>query len=1390
MSSDLVSTPLAALRLNWDVFLSFRGEDTRHNIIKNLYDSLTEHGVRVFRDDVGMSQGDEIAPSLLDAIEDSAASIIMLSPNYANSHWCLEELATICQLGRLILPVFYDVDPSNVRKQTGHFEKDFSTHTERFGEEKVKKWRKAMQKVGGISGLPYDNSKEQQLIQILVRRVLTELRRTVGIATYTVGLDSRADKLMKLLNVKSNCTQVLGLHGMGGIGKTTLSKALYNKLISHFECRCFISNVRETAKEDGGLISLQNKILCALSPALVSPVHEVDAGITMIKQKLPERRLLAVLDDVDDVSQLNALAVNRNWFCEGSVIIITTRNKHVLVEHLVNEVHEVTELYPSEALQLFSYHALRREKPTNDYLNLAQKIVSLTGGLPLALEVFGSYMFHRRTMNEWEDALKKLQQIRPHNLQGVLRISFDALDEEEKCVFLDIACLFTRIEMKREEAIDIFKGCGFKAETTINVLMEKSLIKFREESGDYTLWMHDQLKEMGRQIVLLENLADPGAHSRLWDYDEIMTVLKHNKGTRYVQGIILDFRRKHFVEEDPSAGMIFCSNFLAALNPNSILKKVITKIMIVCDNFLAYLKEKWARLLSLPRGEEKQGEIILSTSSFESMVNLRLLQINRVKLEGKFKYFPGELKWLQWKECPLRNLPSDYHPSRLAILDLSESGIQRVWGWCSNKVAEKLMVMNLRHCHNLVAIPDLYGYKTLEKLDLERCIRLTKIHKSVGNLTTLLCLNLKGCSNLIEMPSDVSGLKNLQNLILSGCSKLKELPEDIGSMKSLKELHVDQTAISKLPESIYRLTKLEKLNLDGCRFIKRLPKCLGNLISLKDLLLDQTALEELPDSVGSLSNLETLSLRQCKSLSSLPESIGELQSLTEIFVGKSAITELPHSIGSLSYLKQLSAEGCESLSKLPDSIKGLSCISELQLDGTSITSLPDQIGYLRMIEKLYMQKCALIRTLPEALGSMNALTTLNLSGANIIELPESIGMLENLITLTLNECKELEKLPASIGNLKSLHHLLMERTGVTVLPESFGMLSNLMILKMKKKKKAFRSPSTQEKLVVLPTSFPNLSSLVELDAHAWGISGKIPDDFEKLSMLETLDLGYNNFYSLPSSLKSLSLLRILCLRHCEELVSLPPLPSSLEELDVSNCIALESVSDMSNLKSLKELNLANCEKVLDIPGFECIKSLTRLYMTGCRACSLTVKRRLSKVFLRNMRNLSIPGSKIPDWFSQEEVSYSERRNLEIKAVIICAVVSVDHRIPDDLRDEIPSLPALQARMSKANTPLCVNTLDLRGVPKTDEDQIHLCRYTYSHPLVSRLKDGYKLAVKAPNPPIIIGVQLKKCGIHLVYENDDDYDGNEELLDESQLSVSAKLAKFFNSSEEDGQASRS
>ena len=140
------STP--AFRIKWDVFLSFRGEDTRYIFTNDLYNSLFSNGIRVFLDNEGMDRGDEIAPSLLEAIEDSAAAIAVISPKYASSWWCLEELARICELRKLVLPVFFEVDPSDVRRLKGPFKKDIEALERRFGVEKVVRWRNAMERVG------------------------------------------------------------------------------------------------------------------------------------------------------------------------------------------------------------------------------------------------------------------------------------------------------------------------------------------------------------------------------------------------------------------------------------------------------------------------------------------------------------------------------------------------------------------------------------------------------------------------------------------------------------------------------------------------------------------------------------------------------------------------------------------------------------------------------------------------------------------------------------------------------------------------------------------------------------------------------------------------------------------------------------------------------------------------------------------------------------------------------------------------------------------------------------------------------------------------------------------------------------------------------------------
>ncbi|KAI5352529.1 hypothetical protein L3X38_005420 [Prunus dulcis] len=357
--ADGVSSNPGGFRLRWDVVLSFRGEDTRKTITKNIYEALEKHGVRVFRDDDGLNRGDE-----------------------------------------MILPVFYQVDPSDVQRQRDPFAKHFRAHEQVYGNAVVSRWRSAMAKVGSTAGYIFNASKEAELIQLLVKTVLTEMNKTpVGLDAYTVGLDSRVEDVMRLLDVRSNSIRVVGIHGMGGVGKTTLAKALFNSLVSYFECHSFISNVREISAGHEGLVSLQNKLIGSLSSNTIS-VNELNNGISAIKAIVYQKQVLIVLDDVDNVNQLNALVGNRQWFYEGSRIIVTTRDREVLPNHLVNELYEVRELQFSQALQLFSYHALRRETPTDTFLTLSEKIMSLTGGLPLALEVFGSYLFDKRRIEE------------------------------------------------------------------------------------------------------------------------------------------------------------------------------------------------------------------------------------------------------------------------------------------------------------------------------------------------------------------------------------------------------------------------------------------------------------------------------------------------------------------------------------------------------------------------------------------------------------------------------------------------------------------------------------------------------------------------------------------------------------------------------------------------------------------------------------------------------------------------------------------------------------------------------------------------------------------------------------------------------------------------------
>ncbi|PNY00455.1 disease resistance protein (TIR-NBS-LRR class) [Trifolium pratense] len=511
----------------YDVFLSFRGEDTRYGFTGNLKKALVDKGVRTFMDDVELQKGDEITPSLLKAIENSKIAIVVLSKNYAASSFCLQELSKILDSmkvqGRFVLPVFYKVDPSDLRKLEKTYGEAMAIHMAN-SNPNIDKWKASLHKVANFSGFHYKKGDvyEYEFIGTIVEEVLRKIKLVaLPVGDYLVGLESQKEHVTSLLNE----VNMVGIHGIGGIGKTTLALAVYNLICHQFQGSCFLEKVRENSDKNG-LIYLQKILLSQIVGDKNIEITSVRQGISILQQRLNQKKVLLLLDDVDNEEQLQAIAGKSDWFGLGSRVIITTRDKRLLTCHGVERTYEVKGLNNKDAFELLRWKAFKSEKTNKDlsgYVQVLERAVAYASGLPLALEVIGSHFF-KRTIEECKCSLDQCERVLDKKIQMTLQLSFDALEKEEKSVFLDIACCLKGYKLTTVERI-LHSHHGYSIKNHINVLVEKSLIKI-SESGNVTL--HDLIEDMGKDIVRQES-PDPGERSRLWASKDINEVLKENK---------------------------------------------------------------------------------------------------------------------------------------------------------------------------------------------------------------------------------------------------------------------------------------------------------------------------------------------------------------------------------------------------------------------------------------------------------------------------------------------------------------------------------------------------------------------------------------------------------------------------------------------------------------------------------------------------------------------------------------------------------------------------------------------------------------------------------------------------------------------------------------------
>nr|XP_011462215.1 PREDICTED: TMV resistance protein N-like isoform X1 [Fragaria vesca subsp. vesca] len=868
-STSSASSPSSSGQWKYDVFLSFRGEDTRKKFTDHLYDKLEWRGIKTFRDNPDLERGTTISPELLSAIEQSRFAVVVLSPNYASSKWCLLELAKIVQcMGKrgTILPIFYEVDPSDVRHQRGSFGEAFAEHDKKLSGEdwkKMQEWRDALTKVANLSGWTSNDYRyEVELIKEIVEALWQKVHPTFASSEskeHLVGIDSKLMEIDFLLDTKANDVCFLGVWGMGGIGKTTLAKLVYPRISHHFEVSIFLPDVRQVSAAQG-LVHLQEKLLCHILNEKNIQVQDVDDGVAKLRRCLFNKKVLLVLDDVDQSDQLENLAGGKDWFGSGSMIIVTTRNQYLLTSHGIEKQYKSRGLNEDEALQFFSWRAFKKDKPEEVYRELSLSILEYARGLPLALKILGSSLW-KRDQEDWESTVAMLRKA-PINddIFKVLRISYDGLDEVCQQVFLDIVCFFKGND--KERVIQILNSAfSFDIRIKINVLVEKSLLT----TYDNCVNMHDLIQEMGEEIIRSESV---GRSSRLWLLDDIFPVLKHNLGTETIRSIALH----------------------------------------------------------LP----KSTELAWNPNAFSKMYELKFLKMQNLVLCQGPDCLPDTLRFLEWISYPSESLPPKFQPVELIELILHHSKIHQLWDGI--KHMKKLIHIDLSYSENLEMTPDFTGIPNLERLILEGCTNLVKIHPSIVSLKKLKLLNFKNCRSIENLPGELE-MDSLEMIDLSGCSKVNVFPQFVSRMEKLSELSFGgigvrtseiqcdlagaEHSLSPVLASLKHFCCLKRLNINDCKLGEgAIPRDIGCLSSLEDLDLSVNNFVSLPASIIMLSKLKSLNLEDCKRLQQLPR--------------------LP----SFSGICDVNASNCISLKKFPDPPK-LCSLWKLTFNFINCCSLKD-----------------------------------------------------------------------------------------------------------------------------------------------------------------------------------------------------------------------------------------------------------------------------------------------------------------------------------------------------------------------------------------------------------------------------------------------------------------
>ncbi|CAN1299506.1 Disease resistance protein L6 [Linum perenne] len=634
---------------------------------------------------------------------------------------------------------------------------------------------------------------------------------------------------------------------MGGIGKTTIAKAVYNKISSRFDRCCFVENIQEIQAQKDGIVVLQKRLVSEiLRMDSVDQFAHDSGGRKMIKERVSRFKSLIVLDDVDEKFRFLDILGSPKDFVSESRFIITSRNVNVLITLIENEykLYEVGSLNHPHSLELFCKHAFRKNSPPVDYETLADDIVHTTGGLPLTLKVIGSLLYRQETAF-WKDKLEQLREtLQLDQVMDRLKISYDTLAYDAQQIFLDIACFF--IGTNKEMPSYMWSDCKFyPAKLDIGDLKKLKVLylncsKLQKITGG-TFGMLKGLQELDLTYFKCKNLREV-----MVDVGELSSLK------------ILRTWGVEEVEYETPIGLKVLSTSSRISNLAEMLE---LEVLIIDDCKFGFdIPPTWWKRSKL-KTLWIAHTMINGGGSNDNMITIM---------------FPLSLTSLHMYQCHAW-LPSLVNLGNLTHLEMVDcqtlcnhlDGIEGLTSLEKLRIDEVKGLARITGLTNLLSLPDC----KLEDLIIVKCPDIIELHDDkaaeVGVVVnSLQLLNIVDCPQLDAGPL-VRGLTKFPMLRVLWLENIKFTEHQLEGFGSLKEL---EFCILKLPSleritPLSKLKKLKQLTIAGAHGLREI-EGLGELKSLERLILRNcTSLERLWHADDRPENLERLDIRNCRSLS-------------------------------------------------------------------------------------------------------------------------------------------------------------------------------------------------------------------------------------------------------------------------------------------------------------------------------------------------------------------------------------------------------------------------------------------------------------------------------------------------------------------------------------------